>query len=178
MRDDWELDIKWNVKLFRIINNKRNKFLDKFYKYYFRLGKSYTLPAFLPAFYYFGKWQAIFELSIALIIAGILMPAIKYILKHKRPPSLMKNVHLLEPVSLKSFPSADTAYAFTLLGISIFFFPPWVKFTMCIYAFLIAYGRIYMGAHFPLDVLVGAILGFLFAIVSHTIFTLPWYLVQ
>ncbi|WP_281054481.1 phosphatase PAP2 family protein [Thermocrinis albus] len=44
----------------------------------------------------------------------------------------------------------------------MFFFPrvgPYGRLLLSVYALLIAYGRIYVGAHFPLDVLVGALLG-------------------
>ncbi len=157
--NDWELKFKWNVRLFYLINSKRNKFLDKFYKYFFRLGKSYTLPVFLPFFYIYGKWEAIIHLAVSLLITGIIMPALKYTFRHKRPVNLLENVHLLEPVSLKSFPSADTAYAFTLLGVIIFYAPWYIVLLFSIYALMIAYGRVYMGAHFPIDVIVGGILG-------------------
>ncbi len=169
MRNDWQLKIKWNVNVFRVINNKRSKFLDKFYKKFFKMGKTYSLPFFLPLFYIWGDWRGVVEVAVALLITGILMPAIKYTFRHKRPAALLENVNLLEPVSLKSFPSADTAYAFTLFGVSIFFFPVWAVFLMGLYAFLIAYGRIYMGAHFPIDVLTGAFLGLLAAILGHYI---------
>ncbi len=169
MSRDWQLKLKWNVKIFRVINNRRNKFLDKFYKKFFWMGKSYSLIFFLPVFYYFGKTKAIIEVALALIITGILMPALKYTFRHKRPVTLLEDVHLLEPVSLKSFPSADTAYAFTLFGVSLFFFPIWAIVLMFIYAVLIAYGRIYMGAHFPLDVIVGAVLGLISAFTAHII---------
>ncbi len=168
--DNWELKIKWNVKLFYLINSKRSKFLDKFYRYFFRLGKSYTLPVFLPFFFVYGKYQSLIHLTVSLLITGLLMPAIKYTFRHKRPNSLLENVHLLEPVSLKSFPSADTAYAFTLLGVISFYAPFYISFLFSIYALLIAYGRVYMGAHFPVDVIVGALIGLLSAFFGYEIY--------
>ncbi|WP_457641980.1 phosphatase PAP2 family protein [Persephonella sp.] len=170
--NDWQLKIKWNVKLFYIINSKRSKYLDIFYKYYFRLGKSYTLPVFIPFFYYYGKWIAILHLTTALIITGIIMPLIKYTFRHQRPYKLLENVNLLEPVTLKSFPSADTAYAFTLAGVIIFYAPVSIIALFFIYALLIAYGRVYMGAHFPVDVLVGGVLGSLSACLAKYILPL------
>ncbi|WP_297455562.1 phosphatase PAP2 family protein [Persephonella sp.] len=164
---DWELRIRWNVKLFRAINNKRSKFLDKFYKYYFRLGKSYTLPLFLPFFYIYGRWEALIHLTISLIITGILMPALKYTFRHQRPSKLLEDVYLLEPVGFKSFPSADAAYAFTLLGVILFYGSWWIILLFIIYALLIAFGRIYMGAHFPIDVLVGALTGIISGIAGY-----------
>ena len=39
-----------------------------------------------------------------------------------------------------------------------------------IYAFLISYSRIYLGVHYPIDILVGAIFGFINAIVLYKIY--------
>ena len=161
--NDWQLKIKWNVKLFKFINSKRNKFLDKFYKYFYLMGKSYSIPIFLPVFYIEGGKKAVIHLIISLILTGIFMPLLKYTFRHQRPVKLLDNVVLLEPVSLKSFPSADTALAFTILGVIIFYGTPLIIFIFSIYALLIAFGRIYMGAHFPVDVLTGAFIGFISA---------------
>ncbi|WP_456464604.1 phosphatase PAP2 family protein [Persephonella sp.] len=158
---DWELRIKWNVKLFKIINSKRNPYLDRFYKYFFRLGKSYTLPLFIPIFYFYGGFNSLIHLTVSLILTGIIMPILKYTFRHKRPSKLIDDVYLMEPVTLKSFPSADAAYAFTLLSV-ITFYGNWLLVSIFIvYAFLIGFGRVYMGAHFPIDVIVGAVVGFL-----------------
>ncbi|WP_457640049.1 phosphatase PAP2 family protein [Persephonella sp.] len=167
---DWELRIKWNVKLFYLINSKRSRFLDRFYRYFFRLGKSYTLPVFLPFFYLTGGVDALVHLAVSLLLTGIIMPAMKYTFRHQRPSKLLKNVHLLEPVTLKSFPSADAGYAFTLLGVIIFYGSVWVVLLFAVYALLIAYGRVYMGAHFPVDVIVGGVIGFASGVAGYYLF--------
>ena len=171
---DWELKIKWNVKLFKIINSKRSKFLDRFYKYFFRLGKSYTLPVFLPFFYVCGNLKSIIHLAISLTLTGILMPVLKYTFRHQRPSKLLNQVYLLEPVTLKSFPSADAGFAFTLLGVMLFYNCYWVIFLFLVYSILIAYGRIYMGAHFPIDVVVGGILGLLSGLLGYFLTPYLW----
>ncbi|NPA52595.1 MAG: phosphatase PAP2 family protein [Aquificae bacterium] len=159
MKKDWQASLKWNVDLFYKINSKRSKFLDKFYMIYFRMGKSYSLPIYLPFFLYYGGKKGTIHLIISILITGIVMPAIKYTFRHKRPSVLLEKVHILEPVKLKSFPSADSAYVFTLLGVIIFYAPWYISLLFFINAVIIAYGRIYMGAHFPLDVIVGSIIG-------------------
>jgi len=168
---NWQVKLKWNVKLFYFINSKRNRFLDKFYKKFYLLGKSYSLPIFLPIFYLEGGKRAILHLIVSLLITGIMMPLLKYTFKHQRPVKLLENVNLLEPVSLKSFPSADTALAFTIFGVILFYGNILTILILGIYALLIAVGRIYMGAHFPIDVIVGAIIGLISAYIGYLITT-------
>lgn len=165
MSRDWETKIRWNVKLFYLINGKRSQFLDRFYKYFFYMGKSYSLPIYIALFFIFNlKSKPILHLTISLILTGILMPILKYTFKHKRPYSLLDNVNLLEPVSLKSFPSADSAYVFTIFSVCIFYNEPVLSSLLFLISIIIGYGRVYMGAHFPLDVFVGYLSGFLSAV--------------
>ncbi len=169
MRKDWQTSLKWNVNLFYKINSKRSKFLDRFYMIYFRMGKSYSLPVYLPFFLYYGGKKGIVHLVISILITGIVMPAIKYTFRHKRPSVLLDKVYILEHVKLKSFPSADAAYVFTLFGIIIFYAPWYIDLLFLLNALVIGYGRIYMGAHFPLDVLVGSIIGLISGISGYYI---------
>ncbi len=156
---DWELKIGWNVKLFRIINSKRNKKLDRFYRYFFYMGKTYSLVVFFPVFFFVSGIKGILHLTVSLMITGIIMPLLKYTFRHKRPSKLLDDVYLLEPVTLKSFPSADAAFAFTVMGVMLFYGNVWIDLVFVLYALLIAYGRVYMGAHFPVDVIVGSVIG-------------------
>ncbi|MGC9007015.1 MAG: phosphatase PAP2 family protein [Sulfurihydrogenibium sp.] len=167
MRKDWEVSIKWNVKLFYAINHRRNPFLDKFYKYFFYMGKTHSLPIYLLLYYIFTGTSAFKHLFVSLIITGIMMPSIKYIFRHKRPSSLLENVYLLEPVSLKSFPSADSAYVATLFCVSLFYGSFLLSGILFILMLIIGYGRVYMGAHFPLDVLVGYSLGIVAGLIGN-----------
>ena len=168
MKNDWEVSIKWNVKLFYLINSRRNSFLDKFYKYFFYMGKSYSIPVYILIFYIFLKdFNFLNHLIVSLLITGIIMPALKYTIRHKRPSALLENVNLLEPVSLKSFPSADSGYVFTIFTVSLFYGNIYLSLILLIIALIIGYGRVYMGAHFPLDVLVGYFFGFLAGILGN-----------
>ncbi len=125
------------------------------------MGKTHSLPIYFFIYYVFVGTVPFKHLIVSLIITGTLLPSIKYIFRHKRPSSLLEDVYLLEPVSLKSFPSADSAYVATLFAVSLFYGSFVLSGILFIIMLLIGYGRVYMGAHFPFDVLVGYLLGFL-----------------
>lgn len=46
----------------------------------------------------------------------------------------------------------------------------WIFFGMLLWAMLISYSRMYLGVHYPSDILGGAILGSMIALLAHTLF--------
>ncbi len=68
-------------------------------------------------------------------------------------------VHIVGPeLRYHAFPSGHTATAFTGAAILVYFFGGWFWLSFVVAA-LVAYSRVYMGVHFPLDTLGGAVLG-------------------
>lgn len=61
----------------------------------------------------------------------------------------------------RSFPSGHTAQTFFLMTLISHYFQPGLGGTVALYAvaLLVGYTRIYVGAHFPRDVIGGAVLG-------------------
>lgn len=160
---DWELKLQWNVKAFYWFNHKRYSFLDRFYRLYYHLGKGYTLPLYLILFYWFGQASPVLHLALAMLFTGSIVPILKKTIKHYRPSKLLADAHVLEKIHHRSFPSADAAYLATIFAVALIHLsaPAYALFgTMY---FSVAYGRMYMGVHFPLDIIVGSILGAAFA---------------
>ena len=91
-------------------------------------------------------------------ISTVLVEVLKHLTKQPRPATLLEDVYLLEPLHLSFFLSGDSARAFALASFFLWLNPK-LGFVFLVYALLIAYGRVYLGAHFPLDVFVGAIIG-------------------
>jgi membrane-associated phospholipid phosphatase len=91
-------------------------------------------------------------------ISTVLVEVLKRLTKQPRPATLLEDVYLLEPLHLSSFPSGDSAMAFALASFFLWLNPK-LGFVFLVYALLIAYGRVYLGAHFPLDVFAGALIG-------------------
>ena len=103
------------------------------------------------------------QLVLILISAGILVQMIKYFFPSPRPSVVFSDIHILGPVlSARSFPSGHAASTFGLVSFLSGEFPK-LETLLWVMAILIGFSRIYVGAHFPADVLFGAGLGYLVA---------------
>lgn len=105
------------------------------------------------------------------LIPGIFDIAIKRLVNRPRPivalHNLIKNgavhVNLLgRHLTERSFPSGHSVTAFSLAVALSYLFPRHYKL-FYILAFIVAFSRVYDGEHYPLDVIAGGILGYLFA---------------
>ncbi|MES2854434.1 MAG: phosphatase PAP2 family protein [Bdellovibrionota bacterium] len=72
-----------------------------------------------------------------------------------------------------SFPSNHAANMFAGATVLAFAFPAWT-FLFVLIATAVAYSRVYVGVHFPLDVTVGGLIGFFFALVTVK-FAVRWW---
>ncbi len=158
-RRDWELSLPWNVAWFYRINQARRPSLDWLYEWYYHFGKTQSLVLAIPLFGWIGGHGGLLHLGIALVLDGVVLWALKRHFRHQRPGRLLPRTYNMENLFGRSFPSADAGYAFTILGVALFVMPPWGLPLVVLYALSIGFGRIYMGSHFPLDILVGAMIG-------------------
>ena len=105
----------------------------------------------------------------AVIFAGILYLVIgssmKRILDVPRPPQVIaaEHFHLIGPAWLMhSFPSGHATMAFILTGaFALTASRVWVRGLMIVLGSLMALSRVAVGVHWPIDILAGAILGWL-----------------
>jgi len=104
------------------------------------------------------------SLAISFVFSGVVVQILKHIIGRGRP-RLLDNLDFIGP-SLKSgydsFPSGHTAVAFCMAYVLTQHFPKY-KVIIYLFAVIVGFERFRDAAHFPSDVLAGAILGLIVA---------------
>ena len=92
--------------------------------------------------------------------AAVITYGTKWLVNRARPYETYADIIPYNKEIDPSFPSGHTSMAFnTAMNISMLTHQPWVKITAFTWASAIAYSRLYLGEHYPSDVVVGALIG-------------------
>lgn len=108
--------------------------------------------------------RTVFSIFIIYFIQSIFVYGLKYLIQRERPLYLLSslskiNIHkgeILDP----SFPSAHATYAFMMATILSYRFPRYRLLFFMIAGF-IAWTRVYLHLHYPTDVIIGALFGYI-----------------
>ena len=168
-------------EFFLLLNSDLGKAPDYFFRYLTNLGDGLMWIYWLIVI--LRKRKELLPLIISsFILTTIFTQIFKYFIlpSEKRPSSAITDIsqmHFVEGVTLHSFhsfPSGHTATAFTfLLLIALTVKRLDVLILSYIVALLIAYSRIYLGQHFPLDIGGGIIVSI--CSVSLSVFVQKWF---
>lgn len=159
----------WNKEqLFIALNNRHTDVADLVLKYFTYIGDGIFMAALGIIMFLVGKRKLGLLLILSFLLSGLLAQTIKRIEQKPRPGAYFKQperIHRVDDKLLKgnnSFPSGHTTTAFATFSLLAFSTRnKAVQLFFFIVAVVVGYSRIYVGAHFPEDVLAGAALGFI-----------------
>ena len=134
-------------------------------------GDSWFWAAALILLWFFGnpalkQWEVVEFFGIA-GLAGIVQ-VIKFLVRRERPQGEWGGIY--RNTDPHSFPSGHAARAFLIPVVASAFLPTWLVVVLWIWAPLVALARVAMGVHFVSDVVAGAVLGIIVALIGLQIY--------
>jgi membrane protein DedA with SNARE-associated domain len=160
----WPLFDDFDRGLLTLLQNQRNSAMDSLMLGLTLLGEAhvqlFAVAALLLILLIGKQWRAVAFAGTTLLSAGLCNVALKQLFARSRPDIL------LEPLSSFSFPSGHSTASFALLLVLAVLAgrgqPPRLRLTWVALASLTALGiassRVYLGVHWPSDIIAGALL--------------------
>ena len=160
-----------DYEFLRWIQANRIVFLDPLFYWI----SSYTfiisimILGFIGLFYIKNKVKSFqikyYSLLLIFIASSTFSLILKYIVKRPRPFVVHPAIIQLYETSTFSFPSGHTAIAFTLAFSLVFFsLKKYYVILIFIWALLVAYSRMVLGAHYVSDIVTSILIGFMFSL--------------
>lgn len=158
-----------------IQDNLRNDVLTPFFVVITSLGNAGILWILITAGLLIPKkTRKVGILCVAALLFSFLIDNVllKNLVARTRPYEVIEGLTYLvkKPVDY-SFPSGHTGTSFATAVVLFFSFPKKYSFWFLVLAVLIGFSRLYVGVHYPTDVLAGAIIGTLIAVCVYLVGT-------
>jgi undecaprenyl-diphosphatase len=152
--------VNYDAQIFSAIKSIQNPVLDVIMLSITNIATLYIgVPIVLALAYLSKNRKLLADLFVALLIGIALTLLLKMLIARPRPEDIM-NVGFWASATFSSFPSDHASTAFVMFGIIGHHLKKY-KLWFFLLAILVAISRIYLGVHFPTDVLAGAFLGIL-----------------
>lgn len=102
-----------------------------------------------------------YKTGVSLLVAGAISSTLKLTVQRERPFTTYPDIiYQKTEVGSYSFPSGHTNFAFATATSLTLAFPKWYVIVPAYsYAAAVGYSRMYLGVHYPSDVLAGALIG-------------------
>lgn len=160
---------RFDQQLFLFINSSNSPFFDQVM--YTLSGRLIWVPLYIAILVFLGiKYKRKFLIILIFIIlaatladqSSVLVKNIVHRLRPCHEPALTGLVHLVkgECGGIYGFVSSHATNTFDVALISLSFIKKrWYSISIILWASVIGYSRIYLGVHYPLDVICGSLLG-------------------
>ena len=160
----WSVGQRVDVWAFLVFNLRgaRPVWLDWTMLGFTQLGSSMAALAIGLILFFAGDHLVAYEFSLGTITLWIVVELVKALVRRSRPIHRVTQARIVGYRAIgRSFPSGHTSQAFFTATLMAPYFHAsiWVVFLLYIIALLVGITRMYVGAHYPRDVLAGAILG-------------------
>src|SRR4030042_4842290 len=156
---NWELDfMRWADGWWS------SSFLDQILPWLTYLGSHFGVIFFILLSWILTKQRKVLRhLVLLYAVQSAVIYGLKFLIQRQRPFLFLDMASKLskgpEQILDPSFPSAHTAYAFMMATLLAYWFPRY-RIIFYIIAGFIGWTRIYLGVHYPTDVIPGALLGY------------------
>jgi len=164
-----------NLEISLFINKLNAPFLDFFFKYWTLFG-TFTLIGPIILLQCFLKYRYALITAVSSLLGFFLVQIAKRFIWYDAPrPKVffdhLPDIHYVAGVQLNaahSFPSGHTTGAFALfIALALINKRPLWQMLFLITALLVGYSRLYLSQHFPIDVVVGSVIGTVSALLSY-----------
>lgn len=155
------------IDLIHWIEAFRTPALNQFFMLVTDLGSTVGYLLLLPVVWWAFSWKLGARVFVALVLSIYLNSLIKDVVALPRP-FVYADVQNLRSPGEYSFPSGHAQQAALFWGLLALHFHhsqrrPWFSVVAAVVIFLVGFSRVYLGVHFPSDVVAGWVLGALLA---------------
>ncbi len=138
------------------------------------LGMTYVLVFVGPALWWKKHRELGFDVVVLIIISDLVVEGLKLLIMRERPALVLNDVHTLSwgpftSATTFSMPSGHASRMFAMSTLVAFGTRRWAGAAAFVLAALVGLSRIYLGLHWPSDVLAGALLGMLLAAIMYLV---------
>ncbi len=155
-----ELFLNLDRHFFRYLNGWHTPFMDYTNFFLSFIGEG-AVTVFIFIIWYIFSRKKIALLGIGSMAAsGIITQILKKIFARPRPLAVLTSVHTFgNAFKCSSFPSGHATTIFAAATILAFSYKKFAPFFYLL-AFAVSYSRVYLGMHWPSDVIAGGIIGY------------------
>jgi membrane-associated phospholipid phosphatase len=167
----WNEGQKADEWIFLLFNSRGNRppLLDWLMLGLTQLGH-FVFSILLALIFYFTESKLFaYSLIFGVITLGLMIEIMKLYIRRARPYIKLKKIRIVgSKASGRSFPSGHTGQAFFLASLVVHYYHVNIYLWILLYAtaLLVGITRIYVGMHYPRDVLAGAMLGTAWGIIG------------